>query len=201
MNSNDEKQKDLEYFKKLQYEVGVKRRKGEFIVFIPELSIIEKDGSLEKAYGKLEFEKEKYFQEMIESDNQEYIKEPKSGKGNKIEKQFITNLVPFFVKTLTILLIMLFISVVAYNKMGESIDSKTRSLASDLENKLNTIPQKVALNVYGSALHYLNKLNGLPDERKEAFRLHLREGLKQIKPFVSEFKVLFKDIPTEESEK
>ena len=186
MNSNDEKQKDLEYFKKLQYEVGVKRRKGEFIVFIPELSIIEK---------------EKYFQEMIESDNQEYIKEPKSGKGNKIEKQFITNLVPFFVKTLTILLIMLFISVVAYNKMGESIDSKTRSLASDLENKLNTIPQKVALNVYGSALHYLNKLNGLPDERKEAFRLHLREGLKQIKPFVSEFKVLFKDIPTEESEK
>ena len=201
MNSNDEKQKDLEYFKKLQYEVGVKRRKGEFIVFIPELSIIEKDGSLEKAYGKLEFEKEKYFQEMIESDNQEYIKEPKSGKGNKIEKQFITNLVPFFVKTLTILLIMLFISVVAYNKMGESIDSKTRSLASDLENKLNTIPQKVALNVYGSALHYLNKLNGLPDERKEAFRVHLREALKQIKPFFDEFKVLFKDIPTEESEK
>ena len=190
---NNRKKKDLEYYKNLKYNVVLKKRKNRFILFIPELAIIEEDGNLEKAYEKLELEKEKYFQEMIENDSQDHIKEPKQGKIKEIGETFIAELVPFFVKTAIILLIMLFISVVAYNKMGESIDSKTRSLASDLENKLNTIPQKVVLNVYGSALHYLNKLNDLPDERKEEFRGHLREGLKQIKPFVNEFKILLEE--------
>jgi len=39
----------------------VKKGKKRFIVFIPELAVVEEDESLDKAYEKFDSEKEKYF--------------------------------------------------------------------------------------------------------------------------------------------
>ena len=55
-------EKDLEYFKGLKYTTIVRRNKGKFMLYIPELSLFEEDENIDKAYEKLVSEKEKYFQ-------------------------------------------------------------------------------------------------------------------------------------------
>ena len=62
--SNNKENKDLGYFKNLQYDIVIKKRKNRFVLFIPELAIVEEDENLEKAYEKLESEKEKYFSRL-----------------------------------------------------------------------------------------------------------------------------------------
>ena len=102
MKGNTENQKDLEYFKKLQYDVVVKKRKDRFVVFIPELAIVEEDESLDKAYEKLDLEKERYLQKMVENEYQDYIKEP---EGRRDKKRLVSGMIPFLVKFVMVLLV------------------------------------------------------------------------------------------------
>ena len=121
MNSNTEKQKDLEYFKKLQYDVVVKKRKDRFVVFIPELAIVEEDESLDKAYEKLDLEKERYLQKMIENEYQGYIKEP---EGRRDKKRIVSGMVPFLVKLVVVLLVVAMFGLGAEKALNTARQSK-----------------------------------------------------------------------------
>jgi len=162
-------EKDLEYYKKLHYDIILKKKSGRFVLSIPELCCIEEDVSLEKAYEKLESEKEKYFQEMIASDSQSYIKEPEAMRLKK--SNLFSSLAPFSIK----LALIAFIGVVG---MQVAI-SKIKSLEHDLSKKAHSVVTD--LN---------NKFKSMPPERKEEIRMELRETVQNIRPFVDEFKVL-----------
>ena len=80
---------------------------------VPELCIVEEDGDLDKAYEKLESEKEQYFSEMVEGGFEEYIKKPEK---TQLRNKFRHNLALFGIK-LIIILIICFVGVkVAENK-------------------------------------------------------------------------------------
>ncbi len=90
-------EKNLEYFKSLKYDILVRRGKDKFTLFIHQLCLFAEDENLEKAYEKLESEKEKYFRQIIEYNYQDHIVEPEP-KGSKNQERNFWNLVPFFVK-------------------------------------------------------------------------------------------------------
>ena len=102
MSDKNTNVRDLAYFRELQYDVVVKKRKDRFIVIIPELAIAEEDESLDKAYEKLDLEKERYLQKMIENEYQGYIKEP---EGRRDKKRIVSGMAPFFVKVVVVLIV------------------------------------------------------------------------------------------------
>ncbi len=95
----DDKEKDLKYFKNLNYHIEVIKKNGKFILYIPELSLFEEDETFERAYDKLESEKEKYFLKMIDMEAQDEIVEP-AYLGRKAIKKILHSLIPFFIKLL-----------------------------------------------------------------------------------------------------
>ena len=188
---SDKNNKDLEYYKKLQYEVITKKRKNRFEVIIPELAIIEEDESLEKAYEKLESEKEKYFQEMIENDYQDYIKEP---EGEKIKKEYIPDLTNYLIKLTITVLVIIFLGVVGMKVTLDKVEHETRSI-------LSIRPENILRELLDGSCRIRDIISSISDERQEEIRLEVRKTIKQIKPFFDEFKPLFKDIPTKKPEK
>lgn len=179
------KEKDLEFFKKLKYDVVMKKRGNLFVLFVPELACIEEDESLEKAYEKLEMEKESYFRKMIESGYQDHIREP---EGAKRKKRFVdtvaTNVLSFFVKSLIVLLIGgIFIQVASYKYQGESNIFKKIKQISRIINHLDEIGGTV------SGIVSVPEAEG----RKKEIKLKLRETAKVLEPFIDEFKILSED--------
>ena len=208
MNSNTEKHKDLEYFRELQYDVVVKKRKDRFIVFIPELAILCEDENLEKAYEKLEYEKEKYFQEMIANEYQDHIREPEGGKITKTSVANISNLAEYLIKLgITVVIVVIFGAVgmkVTLNKVRHEtqnivniVDEFKRAKRSYIDNA----PEIIIGQSRNLANRLIYEINNMPDEKKEKIRLKLRETIKQVKPFFDEFRPLLQDIPTEELKK
>ncbi len=191
MNSNTEKQKDLEYFKKLQYDVVVKKGKKRFIVFIPELAVVEEDESLDKAYEKLDSEKAKYFQEMIENGYQDYIKEP---EGRKIRKTSISDLTNYLLKLAITIVIIIILGVVGMNATLDKVKKET-------QNIINIAPEIIHQELIKEASRLRDIINNMTDERRQEIRLNLQGTVKKIKPFLDEFKPLLKDIPTKNTEK
>lgn len=87
-------EKDLKYFKNLQYNTVVRKNKDKFLLYIPELSLLEENKNIDKAYEKLVAEKEIYFQKMIEVGIKDEIVEPALFGRKRLE----TGLIPFFIK-------------------------------------------------------------------------------------------------------
>jgi hypothetical protein len=71
-----DREKDVGYYKNMEYEVILRKKKGNFVLVVPELCIVEEDKDLGKAYEKLESKKEQYFIEMIEDGFEEYNRKP-----------------------------------------------------------------------------------------------------------------------------
>lgn len=165
-------ERNLEYFKRLNYNVVLKKKGDCFVLFIPDLCCMGEDASMEKAYEKLELEKEKYFQEMIESGSQSYIREPEAVKLNK--SNLLNNLLPFLIK----LLIIGLVGVVGMQVAVTRIKSAER---------------KISKNALSAVTNLNNKLKGMSPEKKEEIRMELRETVQNVKPFVDEIKVLIED--------
>ena len=149
-------EKNLEYYKKLNYDVVLKKKGDCFVLFIPDLCCIEEDISLEKAYEKLELEKEKYFQEMIESGSQSYIREPEAVKLKK--SNLFNSLLPFMIK----LAIIVFVGVVGM----QVVEGRIKSLGHKIFNKHN-----ISEKAHSVVTDLNNKLKSMPPERKEEIRM------------------------------
>mgnify|MGYP001561477685 CR=1 FL=1 len=162
-------EKDLEYYKKLTYDIILKKKGDQFVLIIPELCCIEENATLEKAYEKLELEKEKYFKEIIEIGSQAYIREPGAIKHKK--SNLFNSLLPFMIK----LVIIIVVGVVMMQVAAAKLKSSERKISKKAQNVITDIN---------------NKLKKMPPEKKEEIRKELREIVHNVKPFVDEIKKL-----------
>lgn len=180
-----DKEKNLDYFNNIKYDVVIKKRGNKFFLYLPELSLVEEDENLDKAYEKLESEKVKYFQDMIKMEAQDEIIEPT--KLIKSGKKLLESLVLFSGK----LAIVLFISGVAFLFLYIQVKPIWQSIfqMTQLISKPDIIIDKTA--------NYLNqmviKINEMPEIRKKRIRSKMREILRQAKSFFDEIKLLFED--------
>jgi len=170
------KQKNLEYFMKLNYNVILKRRNKLFYLFIPELSIIVEKYNLNEAYEKLEIERELYIKKAIELNAQETIEEPAP---IKFKKTLFANYLPFFVKLFIIVFIVSIFSLPIARYVSYQSSQMPRKSVSFLWN----LPESIN-----------NKLRNLSVEKKQDKILEIRGAIEQIKPFIEEFRVLLNDI-------
>lgn len=137
-------EKDLGYYKNLKYDVVLKKKGDFFVLFIPELACVTEDESLEKAYEKLELEKEKIFKKLIELNAQDIIREPvraKSIKKERFTNTLVSNLLPFFVKLLIILLVGGIFLKVASNKIASLDQSKIITKINQISRSIYNIDQ------------------------------------------------------------
>ncbi|MDR4503611.1 MAG: discoidin domain-containing protein [Candidatus Scalindua sp.] len=136
MNNN---KKDLEYFKRLKYDIVIRKKKDGFLLSIHELSLLEEDKDIEKAYEKLEYEKDKYFQKMIENGYQEHIGEPKC---KKTKNDSSWNPAPFFIKLFAIVLIVVIVlstknTISRSLKYFDTVAKAVAQTAEDISQTLN----------------------------------------------------------------
>lgn len=167
---------DSKRFENLEYDVVINKRGGKFVLFIPELAIIEEDESLEEAYQKVKLEKEKYVQKMVEFDLQNEIVEPQkeiTGKG--IFAATKADIAAFIIKIMIIIVVgviaMLFIS------------SRVESIKSADFGRV----------IYKRVSSLCDRINDMPDERIESAKLKLGKTVKKVEPLVDEVKVLLQD--------
>jgi hypothetical protein len=148
----DNHEKNLEYFKSLKYDILVRKNKDIFVLYTNELSLLVEDENIEKAYEKLESEKEKYFQKMIENGYQDHIAEP---EGRKIKKTPFWDLAPFFVKLIVILsIIVIFLEI--YNIRSNTFKYFKRA-SKDIAQASKDISQ--ALNIQQTAVKVVDALD------------------------------------------
>ncbi len=169
--------KDLNYYKNLPYDVIVRKKGGLYLVFIPELSLVEEDEHFDKAHEKLEKAKEKYFREAIERGYKDYIKEPET---NKIILKDTYGLIPFFVKLAIVLVILLFSVKVVLNTAPSLIKDRVSVLIKEPERLLlrfNEIMERKT-----------------PEERK-VIKKYLHRAVENIRPYTDELRVLSDDKP------
>lgn len=139
----------------------LKKRKNLFNLSIPELYCNAKDEDLREAYKKLEIEKEKYFQKMIELNCEHEIKRPKVTKSNI---PILTNVYLFLIKFLIVLFIGSMVILVGYNKLLDRTKSYIRLKAESIFNEFVNMPEdKIEDNV--QKLHkVIEKVKPLIDE-------------------------------------
>lgn len=170
-------EKDLNYYKDLPYDVIVRKKGGLYLVFIPELSLVEEDELLDKAHEKLEKTKEKYFRDAIERGYKDYIKEPET---KKIILKDTYGLIPFFVKLTVVLVIFLFSVIAVLNTAPKLIKSKVKVLVTEPERFL---------------LRFNEIMEGMTDEQKEKIKRNLRKAAENIKPYADELHVTCDEAP------
>ena len=158
----------MQYLKKLNYDVILKKKGENFVIYIPELSCIAEDASLEKAYKKLEIEKEKYFKGIIESDFIDYINEPEN---LTIKKTVIFTSFTFIIKGVIIFTMIFLLGLIASYTLGDIV---------------KTISHQSIKNEAGI---FFRKIDEMPEGKKEELKLRLRKTIKQLKPFIDEFKI------------
>ena len=186
-----DKQKDLDYYMNMNYDVVIKKKNERYYLIIEELSIIVDGDTLNEAYEKLYKEKEKYFKKAIESDALHFVKEPQHYV--KREKLF-RDLPQFFVKVLIIAVIFAFMSNIV---IGSIIGKLSFNIGELVSNSIN----QIALNSLKQLRILNNRFTTTSERRKEEIRLRLRQKVRQIKPFVDELRVLLEDDGTGGTEK
>ena len=168
--------RDAEYFKKLSYDVILRKKGKMFVLFIPELSCLAEDESIEDAYKKLEAEKEKYFKEMIELDLAEHIGSPER---TEITKSFISTLMPFIAKCAIVCFFIFLTGLVVTRRVSHIIHP--------------LVPGSYPSIVRDSFSSSLQKIDSMSEEEKEKVKLELQRAVQQLKPFVDEVKLLWQD--------
>jgi len=171
------KQRDLEYFLKLNYSVILRKENGFYYLFIPDLSIIVEDRDLGEAYTKLEKEKETYFRRIIEMNAGDTIKEPTP---ILLRKKISLDLIMFSIKALIIAIIFAVVIIASQPILDSFISHELMTLRLKAKTLMLELPAKVDA-----------KLKSLTPEQKQAFRLQLRNMIQEAKPFINELQLLW----------
>jgi hypothetical protein len=173
---------DIEYFKTLSYDVQLKKNETTFILCIPELSCVAEDSDIAKAYEKLERKKEEIFLEMITSDMVDAIQRPRQVI---LSETIFRSLYPFMVKALVVCGVIFFGTLATIYVVHDAV----KVLAP-------TGPMGLLRHQAATVKHGLENMT--EDEKKE-LQLKIRATLLELKPFVDEFKVLWKESPQQAS--
>jgi len=174
------KEKDLDHFMGLNYDVVMRRKNDDFCLFIPELSIIAYGKTVNEAYEKLTVEKKKYFKNIIEFDLEETVNEPAAVT---IRKKQYHEIVQFILKIFVVfVLIVIFFTALFLPVLSSFEKAVSRTAVS--------IPEKILPKVVEKMEGQLTKMT---DKEKEEVRSRIRNVVTNLKPFADEFRVLFED--------
>ena len=165
----------------LEYNVILKKKEKTYLLFIPELSIITEENTLEKTFETLETEKRNYFEKIIKMEAQDTIKLPVSIVS---KKRIVEDITVFSVKTiiftcLLFLLILgsrLFISKIAI----DGISDFRRNMSSFAITMPSTIINE-----------YSNRLNSMSNEQKAAIIESFRKNIILLKPVFEELREIY----------
>ncbi len=169
------KNKDLQYFKNLNYTVILKRKGGFYYCFIPELSLIAQGKDVNEACKNLENEKEHYFKNMIESDNQDMVQEPLPLRARN---KLLGELGMFFAKTFSVVSITTVFVLASLPFVNDVF-----------VNRLTRIPSQIKIGV----IKFADKLENMSDKDKEELRLKIRKIRQEVQPFLDELKAPAED--------
>ena len=151
----------FEYFKSKNYTVRFRKNGKFFTLFIPDLSLVAEDEKLEKAYEKLEQEKEKFFRCMIESGFANCIPEPERvDTANKPR----SGLKHFFVKLSIIVTLIILLGGFSYKLAISEIKEITKSLSRltiDIKDDLRGVDERITGAMVRSGFRMIEKLNGI----------------------------------------
>lgn len=172
--------KDINYYKKLNYNVILKKMDSDYYLFIPELSLIVEGKSLDEVYERLETEKESYFKKAADMDALDIIKDPAPVV---FRKKLFIDLAMFFTKALIIISIcsaafigsLPFVNTFVTGRISRASANAAKALVTEFSYRVNY------------------KLDNMSGEDRERARLKLRKVLQEIKPFINEVKVLLQD--------
>ena len=159
----------------MDYGVVLKKRGNKFVLFIPELGIIQEDTDLKKAYERINEEKVEYIRKMVEFDLEDEIAPPMKAsgrgvKGSANKRVFINGITLFLTK----IMIILFIGVVAMHFIAGRVDAmKSVSVEQVIYNKMTEL---------------YDKIDDMPNEKIERIRSKLNKTAKKFKPLIDDFK-------------
>lgn len=165
------KKKDLNYFKKLNYNILLKRISKKYYLFIPELSLMSEDDKIDSAYKNLQKKKLKYFKTMIKINAQEAVTEPIA---SFVKRKILIDLGIFFVKFIIILVTFLLFFLLSLPLF---------------QKELSQVPNRIADLIINQS----ERLKNTPSENKQKIRIKIHEIVKELKPFVDEIKILFEE--------
>jgi histone H3/H4 len=136
MNNKNNEERDLTYYRELQYDFVVKKKGDHFITFIPELAIVARGETFDEAYEKINAQKEAYFQEMIETGNDDYINEP---AGRKTIKKIldIPNIIGYVVKLMLTIIIIASLGIVGIGGIFGEVTSKFGEITTKAIGEIN----------------------------------------------------------------
>lgn len=160
----------------LDYDVVMRRKKDDFCMYIPELSIIASGKDVGEAFQNLVSEKERYLRSLLEFDLQDTIPEP--AIVNIRQKQY-QELRLFAFKTLIFLILSTLVLVGLFLPIYTSF-----------QRTIITLPDKAATGVL---TRIEGKLNAMTDKDREDMRLRVKKVVNGLKPYSDEIKVLFQD--------
>jgi predicted RNase H-like HicB family nuclease len=135
--------KDIEYYKKLEYNVILKRKGEDFVLFIPDLNIWSKAENLEKAYAELKEEKVKYIEKMSQEKALHLIVEPQGMNRKKLTNEFAL----FFIKlgiVSVLIAILCFCCILAGGVFIYKFDEMKSFLSPRTKNKIKLVTSQLA---------------------------------------------------------
>jgi hypothetical protein len=172
-----EKKHDLSYYTQLKYDIIIRNHDNLYYLVIPELSLIVESENLSDAYEKLEEKKKQLFSDMMISESEDVINEPRS---KVIKKSFFSELPVFCIKIMIVFFVC--ISLLGVIFIG------TLPLANSL---VTGIPIKAAVSARAFVIKVNTKLTNLTDDQKQKLRIQFRTLLQEIKPFIDDTKIVF----------
>jgi len=185
-----DREKDIGYYKDMEYEVVLRKKRGNFVLVVPDLCIVEKDEDLGKAYEKLESKKEEYFIEMIEDGFEEYIRKPeKTIISKQFRDKFGHNLALFGIKSLLVLIICFIGVSIVGNKVNNFENNVADRFLTLKDEIISKAPREIALK----SLAIGDRLKNMSEERRSEIGLKLRDTIRELKPFAYEISLLFEN--------
>ena len=121
--------RNLEYYKNLNYKIHLTVNKNIYYFSIPELFCFSQDKNIDVAYNNLLSLKEEFINNMDRSQNLDFINEPHSYR----QYNFFKKLFPFFIKLLIISLISLAIIEISIISFGRVFYPKVEQINSTLD--------------------------------------------------------------------
>jgi len=172
--------KDIDYFNELSYDVILRKKGDGFILFIPEISCLSEDKDLSVAYQKLKVRKQELFHEMIASDLSESIPEPERTTANKN----ITTSMLYFITKVILGSALFFLVTITGVFMAQDTIKKQLSPTMTAYSFVQYQGAKIKL-----------MLEEMPESKKKELQLKIRTLLIELRPFLSEFKILWEELP------
>lgn len=185
----------------LKYNMTLTKKGNKFVLFIPELGIVESDDSLENAYQRVELEIKKYIQKMKECGLEDEIIDPgrigsKNNNPRKTSGVFKVSIAAFIVKVLIVCII----AVMAFSFVADRVEtymtSKVEAVMDRVESNISSRIENIKItSLLGRFLkeeieRLYNKINNLPSAKIEETKIKLRAVVKKIKPLIDELRVI-----------